>query len=177
MKSFLAVILSSFVLLGSVNAFSARPMTKVSGATPSVSLKMVFGNKKSAATKAEEKAKAEKYWQGEWVCKDCGYIYNRVCLCCSFLHRRSAHNLTPNFDAILRRNVLDSTLRNKDQAFVALSARGLVVVMPKRLVTVSERHWMEVMLPFCSLALVESLPRLFLAFGLPIICKARIQRK
>jgi rubrerythrin len=39
---------------------------------------MVFGNKKSAAQQAEEKAKAEKYWQGDWVCKDCGYIYNRV---------------------------------------------------------------------------------------------------
>jgi len=39
----------------------------------------VFGNKKSdsaaAAARAEEDSK---YWQGEWVCKDCGYIYNRV---------------------------------------------------------------------------------------------------
>jgi hypothetical protein len=87
MKSFLAVLLSAFVLLGSVNAFSVRPMTKVSVAAPSSSLKMVFGNKKSAASKAEEQAKAEKYWQGEWVCKDCGYIYNRVRLCCSLLRK------------------------------------------------------------------------------------------
>jgi hypothetical protein len=36
----------------------------------------VFGNKKS--TSAEEQAKKEIYWQGDWVCKDCGYIYNRV---------------------------------------------------------------------------------------------------
>lgn len=36
----------------------------------------VFGNKKSAAAKTEEEG--SKYWQGEWVCKDCGYIYNRV---------------------------------------------------------------------------------------------------
>jgi hypothetical protein len=35
----------------------------------------VFGNKKSKKISAEE---AEIYWQGEWVCKDCGYIYNRV---------------------------------------------------------------------------------------------------
>jgi rubrerythrin len=40
---------------------------------------MVFGKKKSAAQKAEDEAKAAKFWQGEWVCKDCGYIYNRVC--------------------------------------------------------------------------------------------------
>jgi rubrerythrin len=39
---------------------------------------MVFGKKKSAAQKAEDEAKAAKFWQGEWVCKDCGYIYNRV---------------------------------------------------------------------------------------------------
>ena len=39
---------------------------------------MVFGNKKSAAQKAADAEKAAKYWQGEWVCKDCGYIYNRV---------------------------------------------------------------------------------------------------
>jgi hypothetical protein len=37
----------------------------------------VFGNKKSQAQK-EVSAEGSKYWQGEWVCKDCGYIYNRV---------------------------------------------------------------------------------------------------
>jgi hypothetical protein len=42
----------------------------------------VFGTKKSKKMTAEE---MEKYWQGEWVCKDCGYIYNRVrCLHLSF---------------------------------------------------------------------------------------------
>lgn len=46
--------------------------------TSSTSLNMVFGKKKTAAQKAEEEAKAAQYWQGEWVCKDCGYIYNRV---------------------------------------------------------------------------------------------------
>jgi hypothetical protein len=39
-------------------------------------LNMVFGNRKS-----KDKSVAEtksKYWEGDWVCKDCGYIYNRV---------------------------------------------------------------------------------------------------
>lgn len=45
--------------------------------TPSTTALHVFGNKKAAsATKAAEEA--SKYWAGEWVCKDCGYIYNRV---------------------------------------------------------------------------------------------------
>ena len=34
----------------------------------------VFGSKKKESNIEEE----SKYWQGEWVCKDCGYIYNRV---------------------------------------------------------------------------------------------------
>jgi rubredoxin len=37
---------------------------------------MVFGNKKSKNQKAEAEM-AAKMWQGDWVCKDCGYIYNR----------------------------------------------------------------------------------------------------
>merc|ERR1712071_117942 len=37
----------------------------------------VFGNKKSKAQKEAEAEKASMYWQGDWVCKDCGYIYNR----------------------------------------------------------------------------------------------------
>lgn len=84
MKSILALLLSAFVLFGSVSAFSStRPamVPRVSLATRgSTSLNMVFGNRKSAADKAAEKAKEEKYWQGEWVCKDCGYIYQRVCI-------------------------------------------------------------------------------------------------
>jgi hypothetical protein len=81
MKSLLAALLSALVLLGSVDAFSVRPTTSlgVTVAAPSTtSLNMVFGKKKSAAQKAEDDAKAAKFWQGEWVCKDCGYIYNRV---------------------------------------------------------------------------------------------------
>lgn len=79
MKSFIATLF--LVLLVSVtNAFTVAPRAAVvSKATPSTtSLNMVFGNKKSAAQKAADNAKEEKYWQGEWVCKDCGYIYNRV---------------------------------------------------------------------------------------------------
>jgi len=78
MKSFVVALL--LVLLVSVtNAFTVAPRAGVVSKTPSAtSLNMVFGNKKSSAQKAAEKEKESKYWQGEWVCKDCGYIYNRV---------------------------------------------------------------------------------------------------
>lgn len=39
-------------------------------------LNMVFGNRKSKDKSVAEAA--SKYWEGDWVCKDCGYIYNRV---------------------------------------------------------------------------------------------------
>mmetsp|Transcript_237 Transcript_237/g.355 ORF Transcript_237/g.355 Transcript_237/m.355 type:complete len:149 (-) Transcript_237:183-629(-) len=81
MKSIIAILLSVFVLLGSANGFSRPavvPKAAVAARTGTTSLNMVFGNKKSAAEKAREAELAEKFWQGEWVCKDCGYIYNRA---------------------------------------------------------------------------------------------------
>jgi len=66
------------------NAFAPRPAivarpfvaTTTGGTTTSLN---VFGNKKSAAAKAKAQVALDNdYWEGEWVCKDCGYIYNRV---------------------------------------------------------------------------------------------------
>jgi rubredoxin len=78
MKSIVAAIF--LILLVSVtNAFTVAPRAGVVSKGPSTtSLNMVFGNKKSSAQKAADKEKESKYWQGEWVCKDCGYIYNRA---------------------------------------------------------------------------------------------------
>mmetsp|Transcript_3689 Transcript_3689/g.4411 ORF Transcript_3689/g.4411 Transcript_3689/m.4411 type:complete len:149 (+) Transcript_3689:79-525(+) len=81
MKSIVAILLSVFVLLGSVNGFSRpalAPKTTIATRTGSTSLNMVFGNKKSAAQKAAQAELEAKFWQGEWVCKDCGYIYQRA---------------------------------------------------------------------------------------------------
>ena len=83
MKSIIRVLAAILVLLGTTGFTTAftgpRLTTSISTSVSSpTSLNMVFGKKKSAAQKAEEEAKAAKYWQGEWVCKDCGYIYNRV---------------------------------------------------------------------------------------------------
>jgi hypothetical protein len=84
MKSVMKVILGLMVLLstaGFTTAFTG-PRLSTSSVSKSVasptSLNMVFGKKKTAAQKAEEEEKAAMYWQGEWVCKDCGYIYIRV---------------------------------------------------------------------------------------------------
>ena len=57
---------------------SVQPRTVVVSPTTTTTALNVFGNKKTAASRAAEAEAAAKYWQGEWVCKDCGYIYNRV---------------------------------------------------------------------------------------------------
>ena len=69
-------------------AFGVAPLVRAPGAVSSTSLNMVFGKRKSAAQKAEEEAKAAMYWEGEWVCKDCGYIYNRVSVPEMFLSKK-----------------------------------------------------------------------------------------
>mmetsp|Transcript_8259 Transcript_8259/g.20329 ORF Transcript_8259/g.20329 Transcript_8259/m.20329 type:complete len:151 (+) Transcript_8259:123-575(+) len=78
-KSVLALILALVCLSFPTSAFVMPNAGSVSTApavrTPT-SLN-VFGNKKSAAQKEAEAAKAAMYWEGEWVCKDCGYIYQR----------------------------------------------------------------------------------------------------
>merc|ERR1712232_642073 len=66
---------SAFVVRPSAIAPAAASTTSMS--TTSTSLN-VFGTRKSKAQKEAEAQKAAMYWEGEWVCKDCGYIYNRV---------------------------------------------------------------------------------------------------
>ena len=71
MNRLLSLLLAA-LCLSFASAFT--PVRPVSTTTATTALN-VFGNKKSAAAKTEEDSK---YWQGDWVCKDCGYIYNRV---------------------------------------------------------------------------------------------------
>jgi hypothetical protein len=55
----------------------ARGVMRVTESTSS--LQMVFGNRKSKEQAAASATTVpSKYWEGDWVCKDCGYIYNRV---------------------------------------------------------------------------------------------------
>ena len=71
MNRFLSLLLAALCL----SYASAFATVRRAGSTTSTTAMNVFGNKKSSAAKVEEDSK---YWQGDWVCKDCGYIYNRV---------------------------------------------------------------------------------------------------
>lgn len=94
MKSTILSVLVALVLClapSTTFGFVARPsvsvasQTAVGGAGVVSTLKTssstttslnVFGNRKSKAQKASPED--DKFWQGDWVCKDCGYIYNKV---------------------------------------------------------------------------------------------------
>jgi hypothetical protein len=81
MKSFIALCVLFFLSLSRqpvVNAFQQPQVLSFQQGTRQATALNVFGNKKSSSAKAEQDASASKYWQGEWVCKDCGYIYNRA---------------------------------------------------------------------------------------------------
>ncbi|KAG7350565.1 hypothetical protein IV203_009925 [Nitzschia inconspicua] len=79
--SFLMAVVAMCLSSSTTSAFVVRSSSVVSPskttAATTTSLN-VFGNKKSQAQKAVAKEEDSKYWQGEWVCKDCGYIYNRA---------------------------------------------------------------------------------------------------
>jgi hypothetical protein len=88
MKSFVSTLIFAILCLSSALAFTARPaiVPRISSVSPQVTSSStstttslnVFGKRKTKAEKAAQVEQDAKYWQGEWVCKDCGYIYNRV---------------------------------------------------------------------------------------------------
>jgi hypothetical protein len=83
MMKLLLVTLLCLLAAFQTSAFAPRPavLARPTAALATTTSLNVFGNKKSAATKAAKAARAleeEQYWQGDWVCKDCGYIYQRV---------------------------------------------------------------------------------------------------
>lgn len=140
MKSVIAAILSFVLLFGGASAFTtpgaARSSTLVSVPTQSsTSLNMVFGNKKSAAQKAEEEAKAAKYWQGEWVCKDCGYIYNRAECAGMYFEEQGPGFRCPQCSGPRRRyakkvgDVVGTTLDGGDAPILIFSFGGVIATI------------------------------------------------
>jgi hypothetical protein len=84
-SALLLLLLSSLAGAFQVAPFSPSSLAAARGTSSSTSLN-VFGNKKPTPASAQdallERAKragvSGGFWEGEWVCKDCGYIYNRV---------------------------------------------------------------------------------------------------
>ncbi|CAM9397796.1 unnamed protein product [Heterosigma akashiwo] len=63
-------------LVGCANAFVVNKPGSVAGISPHSALSSVSlqARKQTALSMAAE---AKEYWEGEWICADCGYIYDR----------------------------------------------------------------------------------------------------
>jgi len=141
MKSIIATLLSLIVLIGSLNTSNAftsvsnfahlASIPKESQTMTTTSLN-VFGTRKTAAQKAEEQAKTDLYWEGEWVCADCGYIYNRFECAGLFFEEQGAGFRCPQCSGPRRRyakkvgDVVGTTLDGGDFPILAFSIGGLL---------------------------------------------------
>lgn len=96
---------------------------------------MVFGKKKTAAQKAEEEEKAAMYWQGEWVCKDCGYIYIRSEVAGMYFEEQGAGFRCPQCSGPRRRyakkvgDVVGTTLDGGDAPILIFSFGGVIATI------------------------------------------------
>ncbi|EED95245.1 predicted protein [Thalassiosira pseudonana CCMP1335] len=95
----------------------------------------VFGKKKTQAQKEEEEALAAKYWQGEWVCKDCGYIYNRAECAGMYFEEQGAGFRCPQCSGPRRRYAkkvgdrVGTTLDGGDAPILLFSFGGLIATI------------------------------------------------
>lgn len=124
-----------FASMGMTSAFAPMPSTRAVSVTSTTSLNMVFGKKKTAAQKAEEEAKAVKYWQGEWVCKDCGYIYNRQECAGMYFEEQGPGFRCPQCSGPRRRyakkvgDVVGTTLDGGDAPILIFSFGGVIATI------------------------------------------------
>mmetsp|Transcript_13063 Transcript_13063/g.24540 ORF Transcript_13063/g.24540 Transcript_13063/m.24540 type:complete len:156 (-) Transcript_13063:139-606(-) len=145
MNSILKSIIALFVLFASCELSAAFSTTspvnkqfstsaKIPSRTTTTSLN-VFGKKKTAAQKAEEEAKAAKYWQGEWVCKDCGYIYNRAECAGLYFEEQGPGFRCPQCSGPRRRyakkvgDVVGTTLDGGDAPILIFSFGGVIATI------------------------------------------------
>ena len=77
MKSFLTFLLLPLLFL-QANAFTVQ--TRTSALAPTATSKLPSTFLQARKLSAEDQARADRFWAGDWVCKDCGYIYDRVSL-------------------------------------------------------------------------------------------------
>lgn len=147
MKSMLSRVLALIALfnVALVTSFTRSPgFTNVqlyngvantkSLARPSTSLN-VFGNKKSKAAKEAEEARAAMYWAGDWVCKDCGYIYNRAECADMYFEEQGPGFRCPQCSGPRRRyakkvgDVVGTTLDGGDAPILIFSFGGVIATI------------------------------------------------
>jgi rubredoxin len=130
------VTLFSFICLcfaaQSANAFQAPSLVRSSSVTSQTAIN-VFGNKKKVSAADEEKA--SKFWQGEWVCKDCGYIYSRAECAGLYFEEQTPGFRCPQCSGPRRRyakkvgDVVGTTLDGGDAPILLFSFGGVIATI------------------------------------------------
>ena len=140
MKSIIVVIISTIFCLLASSAFAFAPATPRALAAPRSAVATptslnVFGKRKTEAQKAEEAEKAAQFWQGEWVCKDCGYIYNRAECAGMYFEEQGAGFRCPQCSGPRRRYAkkvgdrIGTTLDGGDAPILLFSFGGLIATI------------------------------------------------
>ena len=70
------VVVLIFALAVSIQSFTA-PRQRISSIVRSNTINRQISSISLGAKKATEPEVNNEYWQGEWVCADCGYVYDR----------------------------------------------------------------------------------------------------
>jgi rubredoxin len=138
MKSIIAIISAICLLASSAFAFApATPRTLVaprSAAATPTSLN-VFGKRKTEEQKAAEAERVAQFWQGEWVCKDCGYIYNRAECAGMYFEEQGAGFRCPQCSGPRRRYAkkvgdrIGTTLDGGDAPILIFSFGGVIATI------------------------------------------------
>ena len=82
-----------------------------------------------------EQETASKYWQGEWVCKDCGYIYNRAECAGLYFEEQGPGFRCPQCSGPRRRyakkvgDVVGTTLDGGDAPILLFSFGGVIATI------------------------------------------------
>jgi rubredoxin len=143
MKSIIAIFAAICLFATSTLAFAPTAPRAVVGPaitpiTRSIAVPTnlsVFGKKKTEAQKAEEAELAAKYWAGEWVCKDCGYIYNRAECAGMYFEEQGAGFRCPQCSGPRRRYAkkvgdrVGTTLDGGDGPILLFSFGGLIATI------------------------------------------------
>mmetsp|Transcript_22722 Transcript_22722/g.25867 ORF Transcript_22722/g.25867 Transcript_22722/m.25867 type:complete len:146 (+) Transcript_22722:127-564(+) len=132
--SFVIQLLLLFV--AKFHAFTIKPVINraPTSITTTTSLN-VFGNRKSAAKSAQRIEEEALYWEGEWVCRDCGYIYNRNECAGMFFEEQGKGFRCPQCSGPRRRyakkvgDVVGTTLDGGDAPILLFSIGGMIATI------------------------------------------------
>lgn len=135
LRTVASILVLVCVLVGpqpTVLAFQAPVPVRPTVSAASSSALNVFGKKKPSAAELE---KASKYWQGEWVCKDCGYIYNRAECAGLYFEEQGPGFRCPQCSGPRRRyakkvgDVVGTTLDGGDAPILLFSFGGVIATI------------------------------------------------